>query len=489
VEDKKSYNSIFKSSTLFGGVQIIQVVIQLLRSKMVAILLGPSGIGILGLLNNTLNFVGSITNFGLGTSAINEISYSNKSKNEYMLNFTISLLNSLFWITGIVGMLICIFFSKNLSHLSFGNENYTLSFISLSIAVLLNQLTSGNVAVLQGLRNLTSLAKANVFGSILGLLLSFPFFYFLGIDGIVASIIAYSFSLFVFTKYFVNKIEYKPNRISIKDILYHGRSMLSSGFILGISGLFSMLTSYLISLFIAKNGSIEQLGLYTSGLAISTNYTGLIFTAIATDYHPRLAALPDNKSIAKVVNQQAEITLLILTPLILVFLVFGEILIKLLYSRDFVSIKPMISWMLIGALFKLFSWAMSFTFVARGKIKLFFWNELLANLYVFILGILGYYFFGLVGLGYSFVISYILYSIQIYILANKIFEFKYEKKFIRTFIIHVSLSFLVYSLVKSLSIYIGMVLGTLLILAVFYFSIKDLMRKLDIPNLLKSDTV
>lgn len=265
--------------------------------------------------------------------------------------------------------------------------------------------------------------------------------------------------------------------------------MLSSGFILGISGLFSMLTSYLISLFIAKNGSIEQLGLYTSGLAISTNYTGLIFTAIATDYHPRLAALPDNKSIAKVVNQQAEITLLILTPLILVFLVFGEILIKLLYSRDFVSIKPMISWMLIGALFKLFSWAMSFTFVARGKIKLFFWNELLANLYVFILGILGYYFFGLVGLGYSFVISYILYSIQIYILANKIFEFKYEKKFIRTFIIHVSLSFLVYSLVKSLSIYIGMVLGTLLILAVFYFSIKDLMRKLDIPNLLKSDTV
>lgn len=202
MEDKKSYNSIFKSSTLFGGVQIIQVVIQLLRSKMVAILLGPSGIGILGLLNNTLNFVGSITNFGLGTSAINEISYSNKSKNEYMLNFTISLLNSLFWITGIVGMLICIFFSKNLSHLSFGNENYTLSFISLSIAVLLNQLTSGNVAVLQGLRNLTSLAKANVFGSILGLLLSFPFFYFLGIDGIVASIIAYSFSLFVFTKYF-----------------------------------------------------------------------------------------------------------------------------------------------------------------------------------------------------------------------------------------------------------------------------------------------
>ncbi len=489
MEERKSYTSIFKATALFGGVQVIQVLIQLIRSKIVAILLGPSGIGLLGLFNSTINFIGSITNFGLGTSAINEITSSNQAEDKHKLNTTISVLKTLVWFTGLIGMLICIIFAPILSSISFGNHKYTFAFVGLSIAVLLNQLTYGNIATLQGLRKLSFLAKANILGSLIGLIFSVPLFYFWRSDGIVSSIVVYAFSVFLFSSIFVKKLDVKYVFIGLKEKFVLGRSMLSLGFILGLSGLLNMFTSYLISLFIVRLGDIQQLGLYSSGLAIATNYTGLIFTAIATDYHPRLVSLPDNKSLSKVVNQQAEITLIILTPLILIFLVYGELLINLLYSKDFISIKPMICWMLIGSFFKLFSWAISFTFVARGRIKLFFWNELTANIYVLVFGLLGFYFLGLLGLGYSFVFSYIFYSIQVYILAVKNFDFSYDYKFILKFLTQFSTACIVYALMVNLSTLVGMLIGTIIILLVLYFSICELREKLDLKSLLKFDKV
>ena len=50
---QSSYRQIMKATSLFGGVQIFQIIISVIRSKFVAILLGPSGMGIVGLLAST----------------------------------------------------------------------------------------------------------------------------------------------------------------------------------------------------------------------------------------------------------------------------------------------------------------------------------------------------------------------------------------------------------------------------------------------------
>jgi O-antigen/teichoic acid export membrane protein len=484
-EEHKSYKSIFKASAIFGGVQIFQVFIQILRAKIVAVLLGTAGIGILGLFNVTIGFIGSFTNFGLGTSAIKEIAVANEQDQKHKTSELLYVLNRLVWFTGLLGMMISIVFSPLLSQMTFGSYDYTIAFIWLSISLLLNQLTSGKLVILQGFRKLKVLAKANLLGSTFGLIIVFPLFYFFGSDGIVASIIVYSITLYFFAWYFTRTIPLQYMSMSANEVFIKGKVMLAMGFVLGISGLVTVFSNYLISLFIANMGSIEQLGLYNAGIAITTNYTGLIFAAIATDYHPRLSALANNDLVKQAVNQQAEIALIILTPLILIFLVFGDFLIKLLYSKDFISIKPMISWILLGTFFKLFSWAISFTFVARGKVKLFFWNELVANIYVLIFSLIGFYFFGLIGLGFAFLVSFVIYSIQVYVLAKKAFNFSYEKLFIKNFLTQFGFACLTYFATLKLEKGYVFLFGTILILFSIFYSIKELDKKINLKALIK----
>ena len=70
MEQKCSYRQIVKATSLFGGVQFFQIIISVIRSKFVAILLGPAGMGVVGLLTATTGLVAGLTNFGLGTSAV-----------------------------------------------------------------------------------------------------------------------------------------------------------------------------------------------------------------------------------------------------------------------------------------------------------------------------------------------------------------------------------------------------------------------------------
>ncbi len=76
-----------KATALFGGVQIFNIFIQIIRSKVVATLLGPAGMGIMGLLNSTIDIIGKSTNFGLGLSAVKNIAAANSTKNKEQFSF------------------------------------------------------------------------------------------------------------------------------------------------------------------------------------------------------------------------------------------------------------------------------------------------------------------------------------------------------------------------------------------------------------------
>ncbi|HBK40816.1 MAG TPA: O-antigen translocase, partial [Porphyromonadaceae bacterium] len=89
---QSSYRQIMKATSLFGGVQVFQIVISIVRSKFVALLLGPAGMGIVGLLTSTTGLVAGLTNFGLGTSAIKNISEANATGDEQRISTVISVM-------------------------------------------------------------------------------------------------------------------------------------------------------------------------------------------------------------------------------------------------------------------------------------------------------------------------------------------------------------------------------------------------------------
>ena len=192
-ETQSSYRQIFKATSLFGGVQIVRILVSIVQSKVIALLLGPTGMGIAGLFTSTSSLVEGLTNFGLRTSAVRDISEANESGDFTKVSRVIIVLRRLVWITGFLGLIATFILAPLLSNLTFGSKEYAIAFRWLSVTLLFNQLASGQNVLLQGLRQLKFLAKANIIGAIISLLVSVPLYYFYKIDGIVPALITSSF--------------------------------------------------------------------------------------------------------------------------------------------------------------------------------------------------------------------------------------------------------------------------------------------------------
>lgn len=486
-EDKSSYRQIMKATSIFGGVQVFNIIIQLIRSKIIAVLLGPMGMGIMGLLQTTLSLITSSTNFGLGISAVRDIAEANNIESKHKIAETVSVFRKLVWLTGLLGMVVTIVLSPLLSKMTFGNYDYTLGFVALAVSLLFNQLASAQTVLLQGLRKINWLAKANMYAAAIGLLISLPLYYFFRINGIIPSIILVAIVLFIVQYWFTHKIKIQAFALTFKEALYKGRGMLKLGFMLSLTGIISSAASYIIRIFISNKGSIEDVGLYNAGFAIIGTYVGLIFTAMGTDYYPRLSTVAHNNTESrKVINQQAEIALLILAPIIMIFLVFINWMIIILYSKKFIPVNDMILYAALGMFFKATSWAISFIFLAKGTSKLYFWNELLANIYILGLNILGYYYFGLIGLGISFLIAYILYLIQVYIIAKIKYDFFLSSGFVKLFIIQLLLAVTCLVCMKLTSSPYNYMLGSIIILISVVHAFVELDKRLELKKIFYS---
>jgi len=480
-EQPNSYKQIVKATSLFGGVQVFNIIIAIIRSKFIAVLLGPTGMGIAGLLTSTTGLIAGLTNFGLGTSAVKNVAEANGAGNVSRIATIVTVLRRLVWVTGLLGTIITIIVSPWLSQITFGNKDYTYAFMYLSITLLLNQLSSGQMVVLQGLQKLKHLAKANLSGSILGLLISVPLYYLWGVKAIVPAIIISSLAALFFSWYFSNKIKIEPVKVTKTQTIAEGKNMLIMGFMISLSSLITIGVGYLVRIFISRTGGVEQVGLYTAGFSIIITYVGMIFTAMATDYYPRLSAVAhSNKLSKKAMNEQAEIALLFIAPIIMVFLVFINWAIIILYSAKFMAVNEMVHWAALGMLFKAASWSISFILVAKSASNLFFWNELLANVYILIFNIIGYKWGGLEGLGISFMLAYLTYLIQVFFVAKLKYSFSFNKDFLRIFVLQLFLAVICFILVKWMTKPYSYLAASFLITISAWFSFKELDKRIGI---------
>ncbi len=487
IEQKGSYRQIVKATSLFGGVQFFQIVISVIRSKFVAILLGPAGMGIVGLLTATTGLVAGLTNFGLGTSAVKNISEANATNDRDRVTTVITVLRRLVWVTGILGALVTLIFSPFLSQFTFGNKEYTLAFAWISITLLLSQLSTGELVLLQGLRRLQQLAKANVYGSLAGLIITIPLYYWFGMKGIVPVIIITAFATLFFTWYFTRDIEMKKQGVSRATAVLEGKNMMVMGFMISMSGLISLMVAYVIRIFINRTGDVADVGYYTAGFTIINTYVGMVFTAMGTDYYPRLSLVAtDNKQCKEHINQQSEIALLILAPILIGFLVFINWAVILLYSNQFLAITGMVYWATLGIFFKALSWAIAFVFLAKGASKLFFWNELAGSIHGLVFSIFGYHLGGLTGLGVAFSAGYLLYFIQVYTIAKIKYRFSFDPSLMRIFCIQFLLAlscFAVVNLIKAPYFYL---FGIILIGISGWYSFNELEERIGIKEIIKN---
>ena len=484
---KNSYSQIMKATSLFGGVQVFNILISVIRSKAIALLVGPIGFGVIGLLNSTLRIIGDFTKVGLDTSAVKEISERNSDKDPSKVTEIIFVLEKLIWFTGTVGALITLVFSRYISYLTFGNTDYTYAFVWLSIAVLFTQLAKGKIAILQGTRRLKKLAYANLTASTVSLLITLPLYYFFKIDGIVPALIGTALITFGIFKFFTKEVDIPRLSFTKQELFHKSKAMLLLGATMSVTSMIVALTGFLIQIFIRSTDGLEAVGFYSAGFLIVNAYVGMIFTAMSTDYFPRLAAInTDNNKMNVAVNQQADVAILLITPVIVLFLTFAPFIVELLYSSKFNVIIGFVTFGVLGTFFKAVSFSLGYVIIAKGHSKVFITLSLIFNSLFLIISVVSYNIGGLTGLGIGFLVYYFIHFIALKVLTKYLYEISLTRSFYRTFLICAIIcgSSFMATLVESP--YLRYVLIFLLVVISIYYSVLQFDKKMDLKAIIKS---
>ena len=341
-----------------------------------------------------------------------------------------------------------------LSQVTFGDHTHIWGFVILSIAVLLQALTNGEYAVLQGTARLKRLASVTLWGTIVGLAISIPLFYLMRERSILPSIIAYAAALVTFAWLFRNR-EYAPANISSRETFDMGKGFVKLGIYMTLGNFATILASYAFNAWLNINAGTETVGYYQAGYTLINKYTGLILTALGMEYYPRLAKVAESRMrLRAFVSQEINVAIAVMAPVVALFILLREVVVWLLYTPEFNVILSFISWGMIGTVLRTMSWCLAFTILAKGDGKTYLWTEVASAVINLLLNIVFYQWWGLTGLGIAFLVSYLLYTIIIAVVYFKGYRLSISRA---------SLYNLLWTLAIASTVMIAMETGTLVV--------------------------
>ena len=366
--------------------------------------------GLFGIFNSAIELLGVLFHLGVRDSAVRDIASSRQPDT----NKIITIVRRWVLVLGAIGLVVTMAISPLLSNFTFGNYDYTYAFIAIAVIIFLSSIQNGELAILQGTKELSRLAKASIWGAIGGVIISIPLFYIWRIDSVIPALVAYS----VITTIAILSQRVSTSKptpcITFSETMSKGRSFISLGIFLTISAVVNHLVSFLFITYLNHVGDTSVVGHYQAGITLVNKYMGIIFTAIIMEYYPRLSQVSSSQKRTSIfVSHEISIMLWILLPVIAIFIASSELIISLLYSSEFLLITPFVVWAVIGTIFRAISWCMAYVILTRGDGKVYLVTESLSAITCITLNILAYNLWGLEGLGFAYMAWYIIYTIII----------------------------------------------------------------------------
>lgn len=459
-EREDSYRHILKYTSLFGSVQGLSIIVSLVRNKLVALLLGPNGMGLVTLFNSVVTFISNSTNLGISTSAVKHISeIGNPTESGRYINII------RWWclITGLLGMAVCIMLSPLIDNFTFTWGDHTFHYLFLSPMVLLMAMAGGEMAILKGLRRLKSLAQSQVITMLASLAITIPIYYFFGEQGIVPVLVLVALAGLIATLVFSNRV--CPYRLSNVKAVGEGLPMVKLGVAFMFSGMVGSGAEVLIRSLLNRMADLSTLGLYNAGYMLTFTYAGMVFSAMESDYYPRLSAVNGNSEDESLLaNRQMEVSLLLVTPMIIALILLLPVLIPLLFSRSFEAVVPMAQVAILSMLWKSVTLPIAYIPLARGDSKMFMVLESSYYVVLVVLVVMGYERFGLLGTGVALLLAHIFDLTIEYLTARLRYGYKLTARVAGEFVVSLALSVVAYfSIVCTGSCWLSAVLGVFIL--------------------------
>ena len=422
-----SYGNILRRVSAFGGVQLFNIATGLLRGKFVAMSLGSAGMGCNALYFSACTALQNVTGLGLNLAIVREVSASRNDEGRF--SEVLAVVSRLILLTAMLGAVACFLLAPLLSRWSFGNGDYTYGFMILAVFVALSTGAAAYLSMLQGVGAVRLLTRVSVVAGLTGLLVGVPLYYFFGTRGIVPALIAVALANFIaYYHAFRKATQVRASRFSWKQHKGLVKGLLGLGIILAISSTLGSLVVYAVNAFVRHYGSMEDVGLFQAANSLTSQYVGVVVSALAMDYFPRLSEVQhDNVRMAQVVNRQAEVVSLITAPLCMALIATARWVRRILLTDEYLPAVPLMRWLGLGILLQLIQFPLGYVYAAKGNKKVFFWLEAIWGNMVWLICSIGFfYWLGLIGLGVSLVArNAIAFGVDLF-MNSRMYGFRYS---------------------------------------------------------------
>jgi enterobacterial common antigen flippase len=474
---KQSYGQILKSSALIGGSSMLNVGISVIRTKAMAVILGPTGFGLMGLYTSVFELVRGVTGMGVSSSGVRQIAEAVGSQDEGKIARTVAVLRRVSLWLGLFGGLVLVAACQPISWLTFGDTSHAWGVGLLSLAVFFRLISDGQGALIQGMRRIGDLARMSIWGAVIGTITTIPLVYFFREDGVVLALVAMAgFGLLV-SWFYSKKIKVQAPVLSGADIRREGGELLKLGVAFMVSNLMMLGAAYLIRVMVMHASNLESAGFYQASWTLGGMYVGFVLQAMGADFFPRLTAVAtDHAECNRLVNEQTLVSLLLAGPGIIATLTFAPVVIALFYTGEFQAAVPVLRWICLGMALRIIIWPMGFIVLAKGARNFFFLSEVVWATAHLGLGWVFLQTSGLVGAGMAFFGSYVVHGILVWGMVRSLTGFKWSPVNRLNGLLFLVVIGVVFCGLEWLPGYSGMMLGTVVVILSSVYSLRMLCR-------------
>jgi PST family polysaccharide transporter len=477
---KSSYGQILESSSVIGGSNGINYVISLARIKIVAILLGPSGIGLIGLYQSTIGLVGTLSGMGIGSSGVREVASAHGTGSTARMATAAKTLRRLSMATGVLGCLLTIALASPLSRWTFGTEDYAFHMALLGVTVLLAAIHSGQAALLQGTRRIKELAAITVISAAVSTTIAIAVYAVFGVEGIVPVLIATAAINLMLSWWAARRIAVPEIALRWSETWQNGKALLELGLAFMWGALLAAAVALILRSVIVRELGLGAAGIYTSAWGLSGMFASFVLGAMGTDFYPRLtAAAHDDAEVNRLVNEQIEIGVLLALPGLVATQAFAPLVMRLFYSSEFLAGAELLQWFVLGVMLQVVAWPLGFIQRAKGASLWMYLSQTEAWLVLLGLSIgLLHYYDDVVGVAIALPCMYAAHLVITVLIARHLSSFRYTPASIRLQQSAVGLTLIGFSVQRWLPHHYSLAIGALLTIGAVWFSLRGIVQRI-----------
>ena len=346
---------LLKTSLFSGIITLIRIGSGFIAGKFVALFTGAAGVALLGGFTNFITIVLTLAN-GAINAGIVKYTAEYKEDEEKIKSLFSSALRVSIYSSLIVGVGLIIF-SKYLSTWIFTIDDYYDVIIVLGATIIFYSLNTFLISILNGLGEIKTYTIVNTIGTLVGLILTVIFVYYFRIRGALYSLVLAQSVVFFVTLGLVIKsnwfrIEFftgNLDRILLKKLSHFSLMAIVTAICLPLAQI--ILRSYIIE----KLG-VSAAGFWQGMMRISDGYLLLIVTSLSTYYMPKLSSLKTKSELRHEIWSGYKIILPAVALGCVIIFFCRLFIIKLLFTPDFITMKDLFFWQLVGDFFKMAAW-------------------------------------------------------------------------------------------------------------------------------------